>query len=108
MIEEGTLVLVPISDCRGMDTTGQNAGIYFTEAQNATKDMMKLVLQRIGEDSVCIIEGDDRTQTDMEVYKGSNNGLKRLSEVYRGQDYYGEVTLRNCHRSKIAARAELF
>lgn len=106
MINKGKLVLVPIADCRGMDTTGMNAGIYITEAQNTTIDMMKLVLQRIGEDSICVIEGDDKTQVDMNVYNGKNNGLRRLSEVFRGEDYYGEVTLQECHRSKIAKTAE--
>lgn len=106
MIHDGQLLLVPIADCRGMDTTGMNAGIYITEAQNATIDMMKLVLQRIGEDSKVVIEGDDKAQVDMVTYSGNNNGLRRLSEVFKGQDYYGEATLQQCHRSKIAAQAE--
>lgn len=107
LIAEGKLELVPTADCRGMDTSGKNAGIYFTEAQNTTVDMMKLILQRIGEDSVCIFEGDDKTQTDMAIYEGDNNGLSRISEVFRGEPYYGEVTLQNCYRSAIAKRAEL-
>lgn len=106
MIHDGQLLLVPIADCRGMDTTGMNAGIYITEAQNATIDMMKLVLQRIGEDSKVVIEGDDKTQVDMTTYSGNNNGLRRLSEIFKGQNYYGETTLQQCHRSKIAAQAE--
>lgn len=107
LISEGKLELVPTADCRGMDTSGKNAGIYFTEAQNTTVDMMKLILQRIGEDSVCIFEGDDKAQTDMSIYEGDNNGLSRISEVFRGESYYGEVTLQNCYRSAIAKRAEL-
>lgn len=106
-ISDGRLVLVPVSDCRGMDTTGMNAGIYITEAQNTTIDMMKLIVQRIGEDSICVIEGDDKAQVDMITYSGNNNGLKRLSEVFRGQNYYGEVTLQKCHRSAIAEHADL-
>ena len=106
MIDDGTLLLVPTADCRGMDTTGMRAGVYFTEAQNSTVDMMKLMIQRVGEDSIVIFEGDDRTQVDMSSY-AENNGLKRLSEVFRGEDYYGEVTLMECYRSRMAARAEL-
>jgi predicted ribonuclease YlaK len=86
---------------------GTKVGVYMTEAQNTTIDLMQLVLQRIGEDCICIIEGDDKTQVDLNVYQDSNNGLKRLSKVFRGEDYYGEVTLKNCHRSRIAERAEL-
>ena len=100
MIEQGTLVLVPAADCRGMDTTGMQAGIYITEAQNSTIDMMKLMLQRVGEDAVCVVE-------DMVSYSGDNNGLSRLSEVFRGKPFYGEVTLQTCYRSQIAATAEL-
>lgn len=107
MIEQGTLVLVPAADCRGMDTTGMQAGIYITEAQNSTIDMMKLMLQRVGEDAVCVVEGDDKSQVDMVSYSGDNNGLSRLSEVFRGKPFYGEVTLQTCYRSKIAATAEL-
>ena len=106
MISEGDLMLLPTSDIRGFDTSGMHAGIYMTEAQNTSIDMMKLVLQRIGDDSVCVIEGDDQTQVDMNEYSGSNNGLRRLSQVFRGHDFYGEVTLNKIHRSKIAETAD--
>lgn len=106
LIAEEKLVLIPVADCRGLDTSGLNAGIYITEAQNTTKDMMKLILQRIDDNTKVIIEGDDNAQVDMNTYAGYNNGLRRLSEVFRGENYYGEVTLKNCYRSKIADRAE--
>ena len=107
MIDNGTLVLLPTSDMRGYDTSGMNAGIYVTEAQNASIDMMKLMLQRIGEDSIAIIEGDIRAQVDMSEYSGSNNGLRRMSQVFRGKDFYGEIELKEIYRSKIAATADL-
>lgn len=106
MIENGSLVLMPISDCRGIDTTGMHAGIYVTEGQNLSVDMMKLILQRVGEDCICIIEGDDRAQVDMAEYNGSNNGLRKLSQVFRGQKIYGETTLNKIHRSRIAEIAD--
>lgn len=105
-ISEGKLLLVPMADCRGMDLTGMNAGVYFTEAQNTTTEMMKLFLQRLGDDSICVIDGDDKTQVDMADYEGANNGMKRASKVFRGKDIYGEVVLRNIHRSRIARIAE--
>lgn len=83
-----------------------NAGIYITEAQNTSIDMMKLILQRIGEDSICIVEGDDNAQVDLIEYENSNNGLKRVSEVFRGQPFYGEVHLNTIHRSKIGIIAD--
>lgn len=106
MIQEEKLVLLPLSDIRGYDTTGMRAGIYISEAQNLDIDLMKLTLQRIGEDSICIIDGDCKTQVDDIHFAGSNNGMKRASKVYRGKDVYGEVTLKNIHRSKIALIAE--
>ena len=67
---------------------------------------MKLALQRIGEDSICIVEGDYNAQVDLSSYSGNNNGMKRMSEVFRGHSLYGEVELQNIYRSKIAEIAE--
>lgn len=106
LIANEQLILLPVADCRGYDTTGMSAGIYVTEAQNTTIDMMKLMLQRIGEDSICIMEGDDCAQVDMNAYSGANNGVRRLSEVFRGDSCYGEITLQKCYRSHIAELAE--
>ena len=103
----GKLELLPIAEIRGFDTTGMNAGIYITEAQNMSVDMMKLFLQRIGEDCICIIDGDFETQVDHFTFEGRNNGMRRLSQVFRGADFYGEVELKNIYRSKIAKLAEL-
>ena len=101
------LVLLPISDIRGYDTTGMNAGIYITEAQNMTVDMAKLTLQRIGDDCVCIIDGDCDTQVDNKAFEGSNNGMRRLSEIFRNRALYGEIELNTCYRSEIAKIADL-
>ena len=106
MILEEKLVLLPLSDIRGYDTSGMKAGIYISEAQNMDVELMKLTLQRIGEDSICIIDGDCKTQVDDIHFAGSNNGMRRASQVYRGEDVYGEITLRNIHRSRVAMIAE--
>ena len=106
MILEEKLVLLPLSDIRGYDTSGMKAGIYISEAQNMDVELMKLTLQRIGEDSICIIDGDCKTQVDDIHFAGSNNGMRRASQVYRGEDVYGEVTLKNIHRSRVAMIAE--
>ena len=107
MIEQEKILLLPMSDIRGYDTTGMHAGIYITEAQNLDIELMRLALQRVGDDSICILDGDDNAQVDMAAYAGARNGLKRVSEVFRGQDFYAEVTLHNIHRSKIAEIAQL-
>lgn len=102
LIDQNLLLLLPMSDIRGFDTSGMKAGVYITEAQNLSIDLMKLALQRIGQDSICILDGDFSQQVDSSLYAGENNGLKRVSEIFRGQNFYGQVTLKTIHRSKIA------
>ena len=106
LINDGQLLLLPLSDIRGFDTTGMNAAVYISEAQNLDIELMRLALQRIGDDSICIIDGDFLHQTDLSMYAGRNNGMRRVSEVFRGQSFYGEIELQHIHRSKIAEIAE--
>jgi len=83
-----------MSDIRGYDTSGMRAGIYISEAQNLDIPLMKLALQRIGDDSICIIDGDEKTQVDDINFAGSNNGMRRASKIFRGHDIYGEIELK--------------
>ena len=106
LIQQEKLILLPFSDIRGYDTSGMRAGVYITEAQNLDRVLMKLALQRIGEDCICIIDGDDKTQVDDIHFSGNNNGMRRVSKIYRGEDIYGEIELKNIYRSKIAHIAE--
>ena len=107
MIAGEQLLLLPFSDIRGFDTTGMKAGIYISEAQNLDVSLMKLALQRIGEDCICIIDGDSKTQVDDVHFSGNNNGMRRVSSIFRGEDIYGEIELQKIYRSKIAHIAEL-
>ena len=107
MIKKGSLVLLPMSDIRGYDTSGMNAAIYISEAQNLDIELMRLALQRVGEDSICILDGDSNAQVDLSMYAGDSNGMRRVSNIFKGADFYGEVTLVNIHRSKIAELAQL-
>ena len=107
MIQEEKLILVPVADARGYDTTGMNAGVYIQEAQNLDRELMKLLLQRLGEDTICLIDGDDTAQVDLDAYAGMNNGIKRAVEVFKGQDFFGTVQLQKVRRSRIAETADL-
>lgn len=107
LVSRNKLSILPMCDIRGFDTSGLNCAVYITEAQNLDISLMKLALQRIGEDSICIIDGDYNAQCDMPQYAGNNNGMRRMSEIFRGYDFYGEVELQNIYRSKIAKIAEL-
>jgi predicted ribonuclease YlaK len=106
LVEKEKIVLLPMSDIRGYDTTDMRAGVYITEAQNLDITLMKLALQRIGEDCICIIDGDCKTQVDDISFAGANNGMRKASKVFRGNDIYGEVEFKNIYRSKIAQIAE--
>ena len=106
LLAQEKLMLMPFSDIRGFDTTGMNCAVYITEGQNLNINLMKLALQRIGEDSICIVEGDMNTQVDLEAYEGNKNGMRRLSEIFRGQPFFGQVQLNTIYRSKIAKIAD--
>ena len=105
LIRIGSLVLLPFVDIRGYDT-GSDSIVWITEAQNLNIDLMKLGLQRIGQGSKIIIDGDNTTQVDKDDFKGSNSGMRKLSEVFRGHKLYGEVELKTIYRSEIAEIAD--
>ncbi len=107
MINSQKLLLLPMGDIRGFDTTGMKAICYICEAQNMSVDLMKLAIQRVGDDSKLIIDGDYEAQVDSKDFEGYNNGMRRVSEVFRRRDFYGEVKLPIVYRSKMASIADL-
>jgi predicted ribonuclease YlaK len=105
LIQDGKLDILPFADLRGYDTGGQKTICWFIESQNLTSELMKFGLQRISEDTKVIVDGDYHLQVDKDVY-AADNGMKRMSEVFRGTDLYGEIELQNVHRSRIADIAD--
>lgn len=106
MMTTGDLLILPMSDIRGFDSTGMKAVIIASEAQNMDIPLMKLAAERVGEDSKFIVEGDFSQQLDHHSFEGKNNGMRRLSEVFRGEEYFGQIELKNVYRSKIADKAQ--
>jgi predicted ribonuclease YlaK len=107
MVATEKLILLPFSDIRGIDLTNKNAIAYITEAQNLDRYLIKLVIQRLGNDSKLIIDGDyQNDQVDSKFFEGKNNGMRKTSQVFRGSKYYGEVELPIIYRSEIAKIAE--
>ena len=104
LISQEKLVLMPVGDARGYEVP-QHSGVYVMEAQNLNINLIKLILQRIGEDCVCIIDGDRYTQTDLLTYE-IENGMKRVSDVFKGYNFFGQVDLQNIYRSRLAKVAE--
>jgi predicted ribonuclease YlaK len=107
LVKINKLDILPFSDIRGFDTTGTKSLIWITEAQNLDIELMKLAIQRVGNDCQLCIDGDYETQVDLSVFEGSKNGMRRVSEIFKGKDFYGEVELQNIYRSKWAKIAEL-
>lgn len=68
MIEDGSIEIAPLAFMRGR--TLNNAFIILDEAQNTTKEQMKMFLTRIGFDSQAVITGDT-TQVDLPNSKQS-------------------------------------
>ncbi|UUV46683.1 ribonuclease [Bacillus phage vB_BanS-Thrax4] len=105
-ILDNKLDILPFVDLRGFDTGDSKTIVWILEAQNLTADLMKLGLQRISENTKVVVDGDYFAQVDRDAYS-SNNGMKRMSEVFRGLDLFGEVELQTVHRSRVADIAEL-
>lgn len=104
LIDLEQLVLIPVGDARGYETPA-HSGVYVLEAQNLDSSLLRLILQRVGEEAKVIVDGDYLEQLDLDVY-AQNNGMRRMSEVFRGTDVYGQVELQQIHRSKIANIAD--
>ncbi len=76
LIEKGTIEIAPLAFMRGR--TLSNAFIILDEAQNTTREQMKMFLTRIGFDSLAVITGDS-TQVDLPMPKQS--GLLEAKEL---------------------------
>lgn len=95
--------LYPFSDIRGIDV--QDSIVWIVEAENLDKELLKIAIQRISESSKLIVDGD-YNQVDADIFEGSRNGMKRMTEVFKGKEMYGEIELHNVYRSRIAEIAE--
>lgn len=105
LIQNEELILMPMGDCRGYEPPA-NSFVYFTEAQNTSRYLMQLFLQRQTDESKICVEGDTK-QVDSSSFENGLNGLTRAIEVFHGEDYAGHVRLENIYRGRIAKRAEL-
>ncbi len=80
LMERGSIEVAPLAYMRGR--TLSNAFIILDEAQNTTKEQMKMFLTRMGEGSKMIITGDV-TQIDLD---GKQSGLVHAINVLDGVD----------------------
>lgn len=81
-----------------------NSLVIVDEAQNLTREEMKTILTRAGENTKFIFLGDIQ-QIDAPKLDSVNNGLTYLAEKFRGNNLHGHLTLTECERSPLAAAA---
>jgi PhoH-like ATPase len=83
----------------------QNCIILCSEAQNLTKEHVKLIIGRVAKGTTLIFDGDLQ-QKDKKTFE-NNNGLEALSESLKGNSLFGAITLDKVERSDVAQLAEL-
>ena len=79
LMEKGVIEVAPLAYMRGRTLSG--AFVILDEAQNATREQMKMFLTRLGEGSKMVITGD-LTQTDLP--DGKKSGLKHAVTLLKG------------------------
>ena len=83
-IERNIIEVAPLAFMRGR--TLNNAFIILDEAQNTTREQMKMFLTRIGFGSTAVVTGD---ATQIDLPKGVPSGLTHVSNILDGVDGLG-------------------
>lgn len=87
LMERGAIEVAPLAYMRGR--TLSNAFIILDEAQNTTKEQMKMFLTRMGEGSKMVVTGDV-TQIDLD---GKGSGLVHATSILDGVEGVSVVRL---------------
>ena len=87
LMERSVIEVAPLAYMRGR--TLSNAFIILDEAQNTTKEQMKMFLTRMGEGSKMVVTGDV-TQIDLD---GKESGLVHASKILNGVEGISVCTL---------------
>lgn len=88
LMERGVIEIAPLAYMRGR--TLSNAFIILDEAQNTTKEQMKMFLTRLGEGSKMVITGD---VTQVDLPEGKKSGLKHAAEILKNIEGISVITL---------------
>jgi phosphate starvation-inducible PhoH-like protein len=86
--ERGLIEIAPLAYMRGR--TLDNAFIILDEAQNTTKEQMKMFLTRFGFNSKVVVNGD---MTQIDLPSGKRSGLTHALEVLKDVEEIGFVTM---------------
>lgn len=88
LMERGVIEIAPLAYMRGR--TLSNAFIILDEAQNATKEQMKMFLTRLGDGSKMVVTGD---ATQIDLPDGKHSGLEHAARVLKDVDGISVVYL---------------
>ena len=94
LFERGAVEVAPLAYMRGR--TLNDAFIILDEAQNTSREQMKMFLTRLGFNSKMVITGD---VTQIDLPAGKRSGLVEALEVLKGVEDIGMVTL--THRDVV-------
>jgi len=86
MIERGTIEIAPLAFMRGR--TLNDCFVILDEAQNTTREQMKMFLTRLGYGSKAVIAGD---VTQIDLPAGKSSGLKEVQKILRNIDGIGMI-----------------
>jgi phosphate starvation-inducible PhoH-like protein len=81
MLEQSTIEIAPLAYMRGR--TLNDAFVILDEAQNTTKEQMKMFLTRIGQNTRAVVTGDP---SQVDLPSGQRSGLQHALRVLQGVD----------------------
>ena len=98
LIEAGTIEVAPLAYMRGR--TLNDAFIILDEAQNTTREQMKMFLTRLGFGATMVVTGD---VTQVDLPGGTQSGLRAAREILLGVDDIGfcELTAEDVVRHRL-------
>ena len=88
LMERGSIEIAPLAYMRGR--TLSNAFIILDEAQNSTREQMKMFLTRLGDGSKMVITGD---VTQIDLPDGKKSGLEHAASVLKDVEGIGIIRL---------------
>jgi len=103
LIQKGQIEVEHLGFLRGRDI--KNTIIFCSEAEHLTREHVQLLLGRVAEGSVLILEGDCR-QIDAKSFE-KDNGLEASIERLKGNRLFSYVHLKESVRSDTAKLADL-
>ena len=88
LMERGSIEIAPLAYMRGR--TLSNAFVILDEAQNTTREQMKMFLTRLGDGSKMVITGD---KTQIDLPNGKSSGLEDAAFILKETEGVGIIYL---------------